>query len=71
MIYEPKGKAAEYAYLAINHYTGCVGGCDYPCYMADMFRKKKVQPPITSANLLVAEHLGLENPFLDIPVLHR
>ncbi len=45
MIYEPKGKAAEYAFLAVNHYTGCVGGCDYPCYMADMFRKKKVQPP--------------------------
>jgi DNA repair photolyase len=44
MIYEPKGEAAEYAYLAINHYTGCTGGCDYPCYMRQMFEQKKVQP---------------------------
>jgi DNA repair photolyase len=44
MIYEPKGKAAEYARLAINHYTGCSHGCDY-CYMKRMFEQKKVSPP--------------------------
>jgi len=44
MIYEPKGKAAQYAFLAINHYTGCSHGCDY-CYMKRMFEQKKVSPP--------------------------
>lgn len=28
-IYQPKGKAAEYAPLALNHYVGCPGGCLY------------------------------------------
>jgi DNA repair photolyase len=32
MIYAPKGRAAEYAHLAINHYTGCSHGCAY-CYV--------------------------------------
>jgi len=30
-IYQPKGKAAEYASWACNLYTGCSNGCDY-CY---------------------------------------
>jgi DNA repair photolyase len=29
VIYEPKGRAKEYALLAINHYTGCEHGCKY------------------------------------------
>ena len=28
-IYEPKGKAREYADLALNIYTGCPNGCEY------------------------------------------
>jgi len=30
-IYKPSGKAAEYAHLALNLYTGCDNGCSY-CY---------------------------------------
>jgi len=30
-IYKPSGKAAEYAHLALNLYTGCDNGCTY-CY---------------------------------------
>ncbi len=32
VIYEPKGRALEYSYLACNLYDGCVHGCDY-CYV--------------------------------------
>ena len=32
-IYQPKGKAAEYAPLALNIYTHCNHGCKFPCYM--------------------------------------
>jgi DNA repair photolyase len=32
IIYEPKGRAREYASLAVNHYTGCTHGCRY-CYV--------------------------------------
>lgn len=31
-IYSPKGKAAEYSHLALNHYTGCGHQCTY-CYL--------------------------------------
>jgi len=31
-IYRPKGKAAEYSHLALNHYTGCGHECVY-CYI--------------------------------------
>ncbi len=31
VIYEPKGRAAEYAELALNHRVGCDNGCVY-CY---------------------------------------
>ena len=31
-IYEPKGRAGEYAQLAVNLWRGCPHGCTYPCY---------------------------------------
>ena len=37
VIYEPKGKAQEYAHLAINHYVGCGHGCMY-CYVPNITR---------------------------------
>lgn len=35
IIYEPGGRAKEYAWLAVNHYTGCLHGCEY-CYQNRM-----------------------------------
>jgi DNA repair photolyase len=37
-IYTPKGKAAEYAPLALNIYSGCSHGCTY-CYMRPMHER--------------------------------
>lgn len=39
-IYEPKGKAGEYAELALNVYTGCTNGCEY-CYAPAVLRKTR------------------------------
>lgn len=39
VIYEPKGKAREYAALACNPYNGCTHGCKY-CYCA-RFKKEQ------------------------------
>jgi DNA repair photolyase len=40
MIYEPQGKAREYAPLALNLYTQCGHGCVY-CYVPDTLRIKQ------------------------------
>lgn len=39
-IYEPKGRALEYSYLACNLFRGCVHGCLY-CYAPDVLRIDK------------------------------
>lgn len=38
-IYEPKGRAAEYAELALNLYDGCTHGCRY-CYVPACLHRK-------------------------------
>ncbi len=39
-IYKPKGRAAEYAPLAVNHYSGCTHGCTY-CYAPLVLHKDR------------------------------
>lgn len=38
VIYEPQGRAREYAELSINIYSGCSHGCTY-CYARDMAKR--------------------------------
>ena len=40
VIYEPKGKAAEYGELAVNLYNGCGHGCVY-CYAPNIVHKSR------------------------------
>lgn len=42
VIYEPKGRAREYAELACNLYAGCVHGCRY-CYAPAALRKRRAE----------------------------
>lgn len=40
VIYEPRGKAAEYGELAVNLYNGCSHGCVY-CYAPNVVKKSR------------------------------
>ncbi|MBI4800336.1 MAG: radical SAM protein [Desulfarculus sp.] len=43
VIYQPKGRAGEYAQLAVNLARGCAHGCIYPCYAAGLARQTPEQ----------------------------
>lgn len=58
LIYEPRGRAREYAALALNTYTGCSHGCQYcfaiDCAPADMRRLRFSTPePVWTERLLL------------------
>ncbi len=53
VIYEPRGKAREYAPLAVNLYTGCSHGCKY-CYSPTYIHvpKEEFQQPKPRKDIL-------------------
>jgi DNA repair photolyase len=64
IIYEPKGKALEYAELAVNLYSGCDHGCIY-CYAPrtlkqtmESFREVKPKPDALSRLVKDADYLS-------------
>ena len=65
VIYEPKGKAGEYAKFATNPFTGCDHGCEY-CYVPGVLHKTKnnfhqiVEPRKDYLKKLEADAIELE-----------
>jgi len=71
IIYEPKGRAREYAPLALNIYTGCTHGCKY-CYCAKMWKsddfyksakpRRDLMKKVESDSILLEKEFGDKNP---------
>lgn len=59
VIYEPRGKAAEYSPLAANLYTGCGHGCRY-CYAPSCLRMSREAFTQVRERDEVLAHLGRE-----------
>ena len=60
VIYEPKGRAREYAPLALNLYNGCDHACEY-CYMIAMRGELATATPRRD----VIKKLASDLPFID------
>jgi DNA repair photolyase len=55
VIYEPKGRAGEYAELAVNLYRGCGHGCSFQyCYAPSVLKmtRKEFQQPVARKGIL-------------------
>ncbi len=48
MIYQPAGRAGEYAPWAANLYRGCPHGCKYPCYAAELSARQGWFPSVSA-----------------------
>ncbi len=59
LIYEPKGRAREYAELACNIYNGCDHGCLY-CYAPKVMHKKREQFDASLPRTLFIDYLQRE-----------
>ena len=74
VIYRPKGRALEYAPLAVNLYTGCPHGCTY-CFAPNALRVDRddfrliVRPRKNIIGRLEKDAIRLENHFCDDEIL--
>jgi len=61
IIYQPKGRAQEYSWLAINHYIGCGHGCTY-CYARGIIQRTGADFDKPKVRKNVLELLAKEAP---------